>query len=202
MKAHEWTTKDKTTWGDGPWVCEPDKRQWIDAVTEMSCLMVRGPSGAWCGYVGVPEGHPLHGKCYDDIDIEVHGGLTFAGHCADMSVVCWQKNCDQADRHRREAKQYPHGDSAEWLKEWLPVLGDYDLWKAHKVETAICHVPAIGEPDHLYWFGFDTSHAGDVCPKYAAKYPSGFADGYETYKDAAYVETQVASLAKQIAGLV
>lgn len=33
-----------------------------------------------CAYVQVPEGHPLHGKHYDKIDISCHGGVTFAGN--------------------------------------------------------------------------------------------------------------------------
>ena len=32
------------------------------------------------GYVGLPKEHPDYGKHYDDIDVEVHGGLTFAGY--------------------------------------------------------------------------------------------------------------------------
>lgn len=31
-----------------------------------------------CGYVGVPKGHPLYGKQYTELDIAVHGGLTFS----------------------------------------------------------------------------------------------------------------------------
>lgn len=31
------------------------------------------------GYVGVPVGHPAFMVFYDDIDADVHGGLTFAG---------------------------------------------------------------------------------------------------------------------------
>jgi hypothetical protein len=31
-----------------------------------------------CGYVRVPPTHPTHGKGYDDIEVGVHGGLTFA----------------------------------------------------------------------------------------------------------------------------
>lgn len=34
--------------------------------------------GYRCGYVRVPLGHPWHGKGYDDVSVEVHGGLTFA----------------------------------------------------------------------------------------------------------------------------
>lgn len=30
-------------------------------------------------YVRVPESHPYYGKKYDEISIEVHGGLTFSG---------------------------------------------------------------------------------------------------------------------------
>lgn len=41
-------------------------------------------SGYRCGYVRVPKGHPWHGKDWDEVDCEVHGGLTFAEadvHC-------------------------------------------------------------------------------------------------------------------------
>lgn len=34
-------------------------------------------SGHLCGYVKIPEGHPSHGKDYFDIDVDVHGGLTY-----------------------------------------------------------------------------------------------------------------------------
>lgn len=34
--------------------------------------------GYRCGYVRIPKGHPWHGKDYDDIAADVHGGLTFA----------------------------------------------------------------------------------------------------------------------------
>jgi hypothetical protein len=62
----EYRTTDKTEWGAGPWQDEPDKRQWTDAVTGLPCLIVRGPIGALCGYVGVSSDHPLHGREYDD----------------------------------------------------------------------------------------------------------------------------------------
>ena len=37
------------------------------------------PMGHRCGYVAVPVGHKLYGVEYDDADVDVHGGLTFAG---------------------------------------------------------------------------------------------------------------------------
>ena len=35
--------------------------------------------GHRCGYVRIPKSHNLYLKDYDDLDFEVHGGLTFAG---------------------------------------------------------------------------------------------------------------------------
>ena len=38
-------------------------------------------SGGWGnGYVRIPEGHPFYGKEYNEIDVSVHGGLTFSEH--------------------------------------------------------------------------------------------------------------------------
>jgi hypothetical protein len=73
---------DKADWSRGPWDNEPDKKQWKDDATALPCLIVRGPSGALCGYVGVPTGHPWHGKDYDNCDADCHGGLTYAAGCS------------------------------------------------------------------------------------------------------------------------
>lgn len=81
MKTY--TTVDKSEWPErGPWNDEPDKAQWIDEDAGLDCLIVRGPMGALCGYVGIPESHSGHGKHYCDFDVSVHGGLTFSGSCS------------------------------------------------------------------------------------------------------------------------
>lgn len=38
-----------------------------------------------CGYVALPPGHPWHGKGYDDIPAEAHGGLTYSNASDDGS---------------------------------------------------------------------------------------------------------------------
>lgn len=81
MQSLEWTFTNKSEWPAGPWHNEFDKRQWMDVETGLPCLIVRGPVGALCGYVGVPKGHPWYKAHYDSCDVEVHGGLTFAGLC-------------------------------------------------------------------------------------------------------------------------
>lgn len=138
---------DKAGWPHGPWNNEPDKIQWQDEATGLPCLIVRGPSGALCGYVGVPEGHPLHGRDYDDVDIDVHGGLSFASAC-------------QADTPE------DHG---------------------------VCHRPSPGEPDHVWWLGFDCAHAGDFCPRHDRLRFQG-----DEYRDVAYVRQECQSLARQL----
>lgn len=80
-----WNNTDKTGWPQGEWNDEPDKAHWIDDKTGLDCLIVRGPSGALCGYVGVPESSQYFEMGYDAVyevkDVDVHGGLTFADRC-------------------------------------------------------------------------------------------------------------------------
>ena len=151
----EYRTVDKAGWGAGPWLAEPDKRQWQDEATGLPCLIVRGPSGALCGYVGVQKGHAAHGADYDAVEVDVHGGLTYAGVCQ-------------------------HGDD--------PARG-------------VCHIPGAGEPDDVWWFGFDCAHAFDLSPAYAhyERPPSPWSKPDE-YRDVDYVTEQVTQLAAQLAG--
>ena len=168
-----YTTVDKSEWGDGPWQDEPDKVQWKDEATGLPCLAKRhGRAGHWCGYVGVPEGHPAFGKDYDDVRVatddgwpDAHGGLTYAAHCQE-------------------------GDEAE----------------------AICHIPDPGEPDHVWWLGFDCAHSGDLSPGYAALDRKRYEEtgdslwlsrgSYESYRDLRYVRGVVRRLAGQLAEAV
>jgi len=69
----------KEEWAPGPWHDEPDRVVFEHA--GYPCILNRGPLGSWCGYVGVPEGHPWFGKRYDDVEADVHGGLTYARPC-------------------------------------------------------------------------------------------------------------------------
>jgi hypothetical protein len=69
-----------------------DARSWSDVVNaaegrvfyddkpydDVRVLVMRG-GASLCAYVGVPSRHALGGKHYDDLDLAVHGGLTYAG---------------------------------------------------------------------------------------------------------------------------
>src|SRR5437899_2549525 len=102
--------KLKAQAGPGPWSKEPNRVQFTHA--GLDCLLHRGGLAAWCGYVAVPPGHPAHGKGYDDIPVEVHGGLTYAEPC----------------------------------------------------QGHVCHTPRPGEPEDVWWLGFDCQHFMDTAP--------------------------------------
>ena len=78
--VEEYRVVDKSKWA-GPWDAEPDKVVWVDPRTNLDCMAHRGPLGSWCGYVGVPEGHPDFGQGYDDVAASAHGGLTYGAKC-------------------------------------------------------------------------------------------------------------------------
>jgi hypothetical protein len=73
----------------GPWMDEEHRMEFKHA--GLDCLLSRNPEMFnWCGYVGVPKDHPLFGKTYDDVyewtkktdlEIDVHGGLTYSDQC-------------------------------------------------------------------------------------------------------------------------
>jgi len=53
------------------------EREWKHAGLDCAVTLNR-EAGFRCGYVRVPPTHPAHGKHYDLVDVDVHGGLTFA----------------------------------------------------------------------------------------------------------------------------
>lgn len=59
------------------WLTEPNSKEF--EYKGYKCFIVRKRhSGSLCGYVEIPNGHALHRKDYQDIDILCHGGLTYS----------------------------------------------------------------------------------------------------------------------------
>lgn len=83
---------DKSEWEHGPWMDEPDRIEWrSEGTPRLPCLIVRGPSGALCGYVGIPEGHPYFGKESTEaycLDLDCHGGITYGAPCVEGGHIC------------------------------------------------------------------------------------------------------------------
>jgi hypothetical protein len=74
-------------------------------------------------------------------------------------------------------------------------------------DKTVCHIPGPGEPDRVWWLGFDCAHAFDLSPAMRAReresYPPSLLDMREdlgmreTYKDIGYVKDQCTLLALQ-----
>ena len=66
----------------------------------------------------------------------------------------------------------------------------------------VCHLVEEGEPDNVWWLGFDCNHAGDIAPGMHSRLPSYLKildrSFEESYKDMTYVEAEVKELAAQV----
>jgi len=147
---------EKDGWGPGPWQNEPDRVDWRHV--GLPCFIQRNDHmGNWCGYVGVPPGHPAWEKFYDDVNVDVHGGLTYANKCS-----------------------------------------------GH-----LCHEPLPGEPNNVWWLGFDMAHAFDYVPGMAATVKKSMPERYdyaglhsmEEYKTLEYARAETNQLAEQLAAM-
>ncbi len=134
-------------------------------------------------------------------NIRVHGGLTFAGPSVIPTKEMWEHAVKAIDYNKRMAIGYPYGDSAEWLKEWMPVINDYKSWSDKVKATRVClHTD---EPDETWWFGFDAAHAYDLSPKIIglleqARREYAYGNHNEVYRNIDYMEGECRSLAKQL----
>lgn len=82
--------------------------------------------------------------------------------------------------------------------EWPDVHGG--ITYSEECAGNICHTPKPGEPEHLFWQGFDCAHLGDLSPGHmrnAAELAKWLQ--WETYKGVAFVRSELESLAEQAA---
>lgn len=176
---------DRHGWGPGPWDGEPDKRQWEFEGT--ACLAVRGPSGAWCGYAGVPEGHPLYGLHYSDPSPHLGEQLStrlgqpmLENEGLGVLLACLSGSAGASP----DVVFHVHGGItySGACQEGDPA-------------TTICHVAPPGAAP-VWWFGFDCAHSGDLMPRHAAEFPRAFERG--TYRTLEYVIEEVHGLAREL----
>lgn len=146
-----WTFAEARPPGEpGPWTDEPDKAQWVDEATGLDCLIVRGPiTGALCGYVGVPPGHPFHGQSHHDgepmadaiSDLHVHGGINFTSFCQegaeDGYAVCHVPEPGRPERVWWLGFDCGHAfDYSPWLRA-LSRRFSPDLYPPYNHEAAV-----------------------------------------------------------------
>jgi len=144
-EVREYTNVDKDGWGSGAWQNEPDKIQWVDATTNLDCLMKRHPtSGHWCGYVGVAEPHPVFEKNYDDVNVDVHGGLTYAAFCDERENpaegICHVPFEGRPHRVWWLGFDCAHsGDESPGMRRWNREHGFSREWEAYRDRRYVEH---------------------------------------------------------------
>ena len=197
MKTIEYSNMDteKLEWSDGEWRDEPDKVQFQDKTTRYPCLIVRNRMGALCGYVGIPQLHPLYEKDYNDT-------VTAPKAILEREVI---------------EDKFPIiglfvADAEDFEKGTIGVALCFDVHggitfssRCHQGEESrsICHIAGEGEDDKVWWFGFDCGHGGDIVPSMEfqmSKFRSEFMPvvPVDTYRNIEYVKNEIKSLARQL----
>ena len=164
---------------DGPWLGEAEKVAWLDEASGYECIIMRAASsGHLSGYVGVPPKHPLYGFEHEaipaDLDIEVHGGLTYSALC--------QHGPTPALGISAEARRICHVSARSARHGPVQHATDYRVQR-----------------DDAWWFGFECNHVYDIVP--GQRNDRDRFLGHETgatFKDEAYVYGQVVDLAAQL----
>lgn len=138
-------------------------------------------------------------------DIEVHGGLNYARAGQTPTVESWERlrlSVDEA-KLSDEFRKFPLGDTARFVRKFQPVVDNYEAYVELIYKISICCEVEPGEPDDLWYFGFDCGHAWDISPAMDATLEMIRGERLHSipeskYRDLAYVEEQVASLAQQL----
>ena len=166
--------------GEGPWNDEADKVSWVDEETGLGCIMLRQTDGTISGYVGVGPDHPLFGYEADAVPVgisgTVHGGVTYGREC---EVNRFERRAH--GKPRQERYTVCHTTFVRTIQEYRTV---------RTTENDFDH-------EDLWWFGFDTSHPGDLVPK--ARHIDRH-DG-DVYRDQGFVYTNCIALAGKLKDL-
>lgn len=171
-----------------PWDAEPDH---MDETSPEGypCLLRRGPLGSWCGYVGVPKDHPLFGKEYSD---------TLRAPPKFYEETVNEKNSPIDLITAAFTYQKSKGELVD-VGTLFNVHGGITWTNDHAGG-------AEPNPEGMWWFGFDCSHAGDLTPgliralhKIGYKVlPEHHMPPHETYREPLYVLAECRSLASQL----
>ena len=165
---------------EGPWLGEADKIAWRDAATGYECIIMRDTRGGYLsGYVGVPSSHPLYGFEHEavplDLEIDVHGGLTYAAVCERGPSPERREIPDEARRICHVSRTAPRYEPTR-----------------HATDYRVQH-------DDAWWLGFECNHVYDLVPGHRDHRMRFLApETGAVYRDERYVYDEVVHLAAQL----
>jgi hypothetical protein len=191
-----WTHGNKSEWGPGPWDGEPDRVFWVH--NGLVCMILRGPVGALCGYVGVPPGHPMFGledaALYDGpcaID-QPHGGITWTGELPgdEVSFLC---DLAVGGQPLELASYWYFGFDCGHAGDVSPELHKLKRQRRNAGDNEVALA--------LQKAGFDPRETADPMVTAGLEYAQSALFPSDTYKDIDYVLDEVSKLAVQIEGV-
>lgn len=180
--------------GQGPWDNEPDRVEFMHG--QFACVVARMEGGHLCGYVRVPDGHPLAGVgCMEQSAALAPAALARhempRGKMSPMTLLAGALKGDD-ERNTPEFVFDVHGG--------LTYSGECPCgWYVVSPRSG-----AMVWPDNDgWWFGFACAHAGDMSPERdnreaGAGWPYGRSYD-DTYRTVYYVEHECRRLAEQLA---
>lgn len=147
----------------------------------LCCIQRNMMFGTLNGYVAIEAGHPFHGKRHDDkVVVPDVSKIKFNGDWMGLLITSLSAETE-LNMIRLGMYLQAHG-GVSWSKAYCPNI-ERDVFKG------------------LWWFDFDTNHAGDLQPLElkleGLRFDFGKA-GY-TYRDFEYVLKETQSLADQLA---
>ncbi len=140
----------------------------------LCCIQRMNWSGNINGYVAVTKDHPLFGKNYLD-KIQLKESPLFNGNY--IGLLCATLGDDEENVYSINMALNVHGGIT------------YSQSELNGIENDL-----FGE---LWWFGFDTSHSGDLKP-YQNDIDRKYQHEGDEYKDFEYVKEQTQQLANQL----
>lgn len=109
--------------------------------------------GFRCGYARVPEGHPFFRKGWDDIGIDVHGGITYAEYGTEKTE--WWLGFDCAHNGDAPDPELPGSEQLEGLRAGTVKSQAYAEAECIKMCNAIIAAAPENQPEkathkHMY----------------------------------------------------
>lgn len=164
---------DKSKWGPGDWQDEPDRLNFHTPEGFDGAVLRARHSGALCGYVGVPFGHPWWGKNYSDSVPSTPEQLAAPVDTDKISLISLMCMAGKGlEQIQIDCTVSVHGGLTYSARGWR----------------------GAGENARFWYFGFDCAHYRDLSPAYDSMFSS---EG--NYRDIEFVKDEVAALSLQLA---
>jgi len=153
---------------------------------DFACSIWLTGMGTLCGYIGVPPSHPWYGVWYNDIQCDVHGGLTYSAWETHglSSKVCIDGEERYPTKEEYANSRSPLDEGSIWNRMTFPKI-DEPKEEPYPHDTGM----------DLYWIGFDCAHAMDIIPGI----DGSLSRNGSTYKDEEYVRNEIAGMVSQAA---